>query len=79
LVDILPFGEIAGPNKEIHWPPSDTVMMSVAGFEDAFKSAIRVKVRANPSLEILVASLYSRQHFREPPPLLELLPLDLPR
>jgi len=57
LVDFLPFGEIGGPDKKIHWPPDQSVVMSVAGFEDAYKAALNVKVRANPPLDILVASL----------------------
>lgn len=57
LVDILPFGEIANPNSEISWPPDHDVVMSVVGFEDAFNAAQPVRMRANPPLDILVASL----------------------
>jgi predicted nucleotidyltransferase len=56
-VDILPFGGIAGTRGEIRWPPGEDVVMSVAGFEDAYRSALTVRVRAAPPLDILVASI----------------------
>ena len=56
LVDILPFGEIADAQSEIRWPPDEDIVMSVAGFEDAYRSAQNVRVRANPTLDILIAS-----------------------
>jgi predicted nucleotidyltransferase len=56
LVDILPFGEIANAKGEIRWPPGEDVVMSMVGFEDAYRAALRVRVRAHPPLDILVAS-----------------------
>jgi predicted nucleotidyltransferase len=56
LVDILPFGEIADAKGKIRWPPDEDVAMSVAGFEDAYRAALKVRVRASPPLDILVAS-----------------------
>jgi predicted nucleotidyltransferase len=56
LVDILPFGGIAGANSEIRWPPREDVTMSVVGFEDAYGAAQLVRVRPDPPLDILVAS-----------------------
>jgi predicted nucleotidyltransferase len=56
LVDILPFGGIADAKGEIRWPPDEDVAMSVAGFEDAYRAAREVRVRAIPPLDILVAS-----------------------
>jgi predicted nucleotidyltransferase len=55
-VDILPFGGIAGTQGEIRWPPHEDVVMSAVGFEDAYRAALDVRVRANPPLDILVAS-----------------------
>ena len=55
-VDILPFGEIADAKGEIHWPPDERVVLSMVGFEDAYRSALQVTVRARPPLDILVAS-----------------------
>lgn len=56
LIDILPFGGIANDQCEIRWPPDEVIVMSVAGFEDAYRAAHKVRVRANPPLDILVAS-----------------------
>jgi predicted nucleotidyltransferase len=56
LVDILPFGDIAGVNGEIRWPPDEDVVMSMVGFDDAYRAALKVRVRARPPLDILVAS-----------------------
>jgi len=56
LVDILPFGGIAGAQGEIRWPPDGAVVMSMVGFEDAYRAALGVRVRATPPLDILVAS-----------------------
>ncbi|MGO8793007.1 MAG: nucleotidyl transferase AbiEii/AbiGii toxin family protein [Terriglobia bacterium] len=55
-VDILPFGGIAGAQGEIRWPPDEDVVMSMVGFEDAYRAALEVRVRASPPLDILVAS-----------------------
>jgi predicted nucleotidyltransferase len=56
LIDILPFGGIAGAQGEIRWPPDEVVVMSTVGFEDAYRAAVEVRVRARPPLDILVAS-----------------------
>jgi predicted nucleotidyltransferase len=56
LIDILPFGGIADPKGEIRWPPDEDVAMSMVGFEDAYRAAREVRVRASPPLDILVAS-----------------------
>jgi predicted nucleotidyltransferase len=56
LIDILPFGEIADAQGEIRWPPDEDLVMSMVGFEDAYRAAREVRVRASPPLDILVAS-----------------------
>lgn len=56
LIDFLPFGGIAGAQGEIRWPPDEAVVMSTVGFEDAYRVALDVRVRASPPLDILVAS-----------------------
>jgi predicted nucleotidyltransferase len=56
LIDILPFGDIADAQGEIRWPPDGQVMMSMVGFDDAYRAARQVRVRASPPLDILVAS-----------------------
>ena len=57
LIDILPFGEIADAKGEIRWPPDEDLVMSMVGFEDAYRVAREVRVRASPPLDILVASI----------------------
>lgn len=57
LIDILPFGGIAGAQGEIRWPPDEAVVMSMVGFEDAYRAALKVRVGASPPLDILVASI----------------------
>ena len=56
-VDIVPFGAIGQPDKQIKWPPHHAVMMSILGFEDAYRAAQLVRVRADPPLDILFANL----------------------
>jgi predicted nucleotidyltransferase len=56
-VDILPFGGVADNQGEIRWPSNEDVVMSTVGFEDAYRAAQRVRVRASPPLDILVASI----------------------
>jgi predicted nucleotidyltransferase len=56
VVDILPYGGIAGEAKRISWPPDRETNMTMLGFEDAYKSALRVRFGNEPVLEILVAS-----------------------
>ncbi len=56
LVDILPYGRIADGTKRISWPPDHEMNMIMLGFEEAYKSALRVRFSSEPVLEILVAS-----------------------
>jgi predicted nucleotidyltransferase len=53
-VDIIPFGGVA-ERDVIHWPPANETAMTVAGFDDALRSAVHVEV--NGTLIIPVASL----------------------
>lgn len=57
LVDILPFGDIADAKGEIRWPPDEDIVMSMVGFQDAYRASRKVRVRASPPLDILVASI----------------------
>ena len=41
-LDLIPFGQIEHPAGEIAWPPGNDVVLNVAGFEDAFHSALTV-------------------------------------
>ncbi len=55
-VDIVPFGDIQGQENEIHWPPDQSTRMRVLGFEDAYQNAQWVRLRPDPTLDVLVAT-----------------------
>ncbi|MCX6569838.1 MAG: nucleotidyl transferase AbiEii/AbiGii toxin family protein [Candidatus Aminicenantes bacterium] len=57
LVDIVPFGPIAGPERNIRWPPDESFQMSTAGFEEAFRFSHQAKVSSSPDVIISVCSL----------------------
>ena len=50
-LDIIPFGPLEHPGKEITWPPGNRIM-NVLGFEDAYRNALIVRLNDNPSLDI---------------------------
>jgi len=54
-VDLIPFGGVASEDKTIAWPPNQDFVMSVAGFEEASESAIRLQVE--DGLIVRVASI----------------------
>ena len=53
--DIVPFGAIENEDRTVHFPPDADNVLNVAGFNDAFMSAITVLVA--PGLPVRVASL----------------------
>ena len=55
-LDIVPFGLLEHPDKEITWPPDNTVKMNVLGFEDAYRSAMKVRLNDSPILDIQFAT-----------------------
>ncbi len=57
LVDILPFGPITDEDKKISWPPEHEIIMSMAGFEEAYEYSITFRLSSNPELDIKLASL----------------------
>jgi predicted nucleotidyltransferase len=54
-VDLIPFGPIESEEGTIAWPPKSEVIMNVAGFDDAFRSAVRLTIEED--LVVRVASL----------------------
>jgi predicted nucleotidyltransferase len=56
-IDIIPFGPIENAKGEIIWPPQNETSISVVGFDEAYENTIIVRLRAEPVLEIKVASL----------------------
>jgi predicted nucleotidyltransferase len=57
LIDILPFGPITDEDKQISWPPEHEIIMRVAGFEEAYKHSITVRLASDPNLDVKLASL----------------------
>ena len=55
-LDIVPFGPLVHPDKEITWPPDNKVKMNVMGFEDAYRNALIVRLSDNPLLDIQFAT-----------------------
>ncbi|WP_439686241.1 Nucleotidyltransferase [Cupriavidus oxalaticus] len=55
VLDVIPFGDIEKPAASIAWPPAMDTVMNVAGFRQAFDSAIRIVV--GDGLSIPFASL----------------------
>jgi predicted nucleotidyltransferase len=55
MVDLLPFGGVEQPRHTVAWPPDMQMIMHVAGYDDALKTAPLVQIAT--SLRIRVASL----------------------
>lgn len=55
-IDIIPFGDLAGNDDAITWPPQHDLKMSVTGFKEAFKNTLDVTISDKPKLAIKVAS-----------------------
>lgn len=56
-IDIVPFGAIADKRLRIAWPPEHTLLMSVAGFNEAFENSIMVRINSDPELNVKVPTL----------------------
>jgi predicted nucleotidyltransferase len=54
-VDLIPFGGVASEDQTIAWPPNRDLVMSVAGFEEAWESALRLQIE--DGLVVRVASI----------------------
>ena len=57
IVDILPYGGITDETKKISWPPDHDMVMSMMGFEEAYRSALKVRLSNKPVLEIPLPSV----------------------
>lgn len=55
-VDFLPFGDILDVRKRIFWGAGNETEFNLAGFDEAYQHAIRVKVSSEPKVEVMVAS-----------------------
>jgi predicted nucleotidyltransferase len=56
-VDILPFGGISKGGGKISWPPEHEVIMSTMGFEEAYESAITLRLSDHPLLDVKVPAI----------------------
>jgi len=56
-VDIVPFGGITGGQGKISWPPEFEVIMSTMGFEEAYESAMILRLSEQPVLEVKVPTI----------------------
>lgn len=43
-IDIIPFGGVTDPEQNIKWPPDESIMMSVLGFDEAHENALYVNI-----------------------------------
>ena len=57
LIDIVPYGSISDEAKQISWPPDHERVMSMLGFEEAWQSALTVRLIKEPPLDIRVPSM----------------------
>jgi predicted nucleotidyltransferase len=57
IIDIIPFGDVSDDKNEISWPPEYTMIMSVSGFDEAYKHATPIILSRAPFLEIKVPTL----------------------
>jgi predicted nucleotidyltransferase len=55
LIDLVPFGDIEEASGQIAWPPDFSVVMSAAGFREAYGNSIEVRIADD--LIVRVASL----------------------
>lgn len=56
-VDLIPFGGgVMSEAGEIFWPPTEEIVMSVLGFQEAMDCALRVRVSTSPLIDVSVAS-----------------------
>ena len=56
-VDIVPFGDLVDERKQLRWPNEEDRIMSVLGFDEAYESALVMRVRSAPALDVRIASL----------------------
>lgn len=54
-IDIVPFGKVAKEDENIYWPPDETFLMSVKGFNEVLDDMITVRV--DEDFDIKVTSL----------------------
>jgi len=56
-VDIVPSGGVAESGGRISWPPGHEVFMSTMGFEEAYESAMILRLNDQPVLDVKVPTI----------------------
>lgn len=56
IIDILPFGSIEQPTGSVAWPPTFDSVMRTVGFEEAYQSAVVVKISTVPEVMVRVST-----------------------
>jgi predicted nucleotidyltransferase len=54
---IVPFGGISTDQRTISWPPEHEVVMSIVGFEEAYESAMAIRLSDKPPLEVKMPTI----------------------
>jgi len=57
IIDIVPFGKVSDDQNLISWPPEHTTVMSVSGFEDAYKYSTPIIISKEPFHQIKVPTI----------------------
>ena len=57
MIDLIPFGEIAGTDEKYKWKGNSDFEMNVEGFNQALDLTVPVIIRLDPILKIKLASL----------------------
>jgi len=55
-IDIIPFGALVGENHQLSWPPSYEFNMNMRGYNEAYESAIKIRITDDPVVEIKVVA-----------------------
>jgi predicted nucleotidyltransferase len=54
---IVPFGGISRDQRTIRWPPEHAVVMTIVGFEEAYESAMVIRLSDKPLLEVKMPTI----------------------
>lgn len=57
IIDLIPFGGIAGKNCRVSWPPEQEIIMNLLGFDEVYRTAANIRLIKNPVLKLKVPSL----------------------
>jgi len=57
IIDIVPFGKVSDDQNLISWPPEHEIVMSVSGFEEAYKCSTQIIISKEPFLEVRVPTI----------------------